>query len=89
MLAEYLEKAIQFETMAAQEKDAKLKTDLEKQAAAYRKWRKREPRNTASRCRRNRSDTPFPAALDCRGHWRGVRCEGQRRAEARLRLFRG
>jgi len=35
MLAEYLEKA--FERMAADEKDAKLKADLEKQAAAYRK----------------------------------------------------
>ena len=36
MLAEYLEKAIAFERMAADEKDAKLKA-LEKQAAAYRK----------------------------------------------------
>jgi len=31
MLAEYLEKAVEFETMAAQEKDAKLKAALEKQ----------------------------------------------------------
>ena len=37
MLAEYLEKAIAFERMAGDEKDAKLKADLEKQAAAYRK----------------------------------------------------
>ncbi len=37
MLAEYLEKAIAFERMAAQEKDATFKADLEKQAAAYRK----------------------------------------------------
>jgi hypothetical protein len=37
MLADYLEKAIEFETMAAHEKDAKLKADFEKQAAAYRK----------------------------------------------------
>ena len=37
MLAEYLEKAIAFERMAADEKDTKLKADLEKQAAAYRK----------------------------------------------------
>jgi hypothetical protein len=37
MLAEYLEKAEEFERMAALEKDAKLKTDLEKQADAYRK----------------------------------------------------
>jgi hypothetical protein len=37
LVAEYLEKAIEFEAMAAQEKDAKLKADLEKQATAYRK----------------------------------------------------
>jgi hypothetical protein len=37
MLAEYLEKAIAFERMAADENDTKLKADLEKQAAAYRK----------------------------------------------------
>jgi len=37
MLAEYLEKAITFEKMAAAEKDAKLRADLEKQAIAYRK----------------------------------------------------
>jgi hypothetical protein len=37
MLAEYLDKAINFEHMAALEKDATLKASLEKQAAAYRK----------------------------------------------------
>ena len=37
MLTEYLEKAITFEQMAAQEKNAALKASLEKQAAAYRK----------------------------------------------------
>jgi hypothetical protein len=37
MLAEYLENAIKFEQMAAEEKDAKLKGHFEKQAAAYRK----------------------------------------------------
>jgi hypothetical protein len=37
MLAEYLERAEEFERMAALEKDAKLKADLEKQGAAYRK----------------------------------------------------
>jgi len=37
MLAEYLEKAIYFEKLAAEEKDAKLKADFENQAAAYRK----------------------------------------------------
>jgi hypothetical protein len=37
MLAEYLESAIKFEKMAAEEKDAKLKAHFENQAAAYRK----------------------------------------------------
>jgi hypothetical protein len=37
MLAEYLEKAITFEQLAAQEKDAVLRASLEKQAVAYRK----------------------------------------------------
>ena len=37
MLAEYLENAIKFEQMAAEEKDAKLKEHFEKQGAAYRK----------------------------------------------------
>jgi hypothetical protein len=37
MLAEYLEKAITFEQMAAQEKDEVLRVSLEKQAVAYRK----------------------------------------------------
>jgi hypothetical protein len=37
MLADYLEKAINFERMAAEEKDANLKVNLERLAAAYRK----------------------------------------------------
>ena len=37
MLAEYLEKAITFEKLAAAEKDAQLRAELEKQALAYRK----------------------------------------------------
>jgi hypothetical protein len=37
MIAEYLEHALQFERMAAEENDTKLKADLEKQAKAYRK----------------------------------------------------
>jgi hypothetical protein len=37
MLAEYLEKAITFEQLAAQEKDDVLRASLEKQAVAYRK----------------------------------------------------
>lgn len=37
MLAEYLETAVHFERMAAEEKDPTLKADFEKQAAAYRK----------------------------------------------------
>jgi hypothetical protein len=37
MVAEYLERALQFERMAAQEADPKLKASLEAQAVAYRK----------------------------------------------------
>ena len=37
MLAEYMENAINFEKMAADEKDAKLREQFAKQAAAYRK----------------------------------------------------
>ena len=37
MLAEYLENAVQFEQMAADEKDPKLKAEFERQAASYRK----------------------------------------------------
>jgi len=37
MVAEYLEHALQFERMAAQEADPKLKASFEAQAAAYRK----------------------------------------------------
>jgi hypothetical protein len=37
MLAEYFETAVKFEKMAADEKDAKLKNEFEKQAADYRK----------------------------------------------------
>jgi len=37
LIAEYLEKAIDFERMAITEKDSALKASLLKQAAAYRK----------------------------------------------------
>jgi hypothetical protein len=37
LIAEYLEKAIDFEKMAVTEKDSALKASLLKQAAAYRK----------------------------------------------------
>jgi hypothetical protein len=37
MIAEYLERALQFERMAVDEKEPQLKADLERQAAAYRK----------------------------------------------------
>ena len=45
MLAEYLEHAIKFEQMAAQERDAQLRADFEKQAAAYRKLAENGPKN--------------------------------------------
>ena len=37
MLAEYVENAIKFEKLAAEEKNPVLKVNFEKQAAAYRK----------------------------------------------------
>jgi|1186.fasta_scaffold213102_2 hypothetical protein len=37
MLSEYLERALQFEQLAAEESNVNLKTQLENQAAAYRK----------------------------------------------------
>jgi hypothetical protein len=37
MIAEYLERALQFELLAAAETNPKLKADLQKQATAYRK----------------------------------------------------
>jgi hypothetical protein len=37
MLAEYLEMAMKFEQMAADENDLRLKAEFEKQAASYRK----------------------------------------------------
>jgi hypothetical protein len=37
MIAEYMEKAVNFEWMAAEEKDAKLIAELEAQATAYKK----------------------------------------------------
>ena len=71
MLAEYLEKAVEFEAMAAREKDPKLKADLEKQAAAYRSSLFPEQNNTILIYRRNRSEiAPFPAALVCRRNGR-------------------
>jgi hypothetical protein len=46
MLPEYLEKAEQFARMAAEEKDAWLKAELEKQAAAYRRLAIQRAKNT-------------------------------------------
>ena len=37
LVTEYLEQAVQFERLAASEKDPKLKAELEKQADAYHK----------------------------------------------------
>lgn len=50
LLTEYLERAIQFERLAAAETDPKLKEQLEKQANDYRKLEPRERRNLD--CRR-------------------------------------
>ena len=48
MIAEYLENALKFERLAAEESDPKMKTEFEKQAVAYRKLaaeRVRKPRS--------------------------------------------
>jgi len=63
MLAEYLEKAITFERMAVDEKDAKLKADLEKQAVAIGSPRCSERNNTSSICRRNQTESFLPEIL--------------------------
>jgi hypothetical protein len=71
MLAEYLDMAMKFEAMAAQENDPTLKADFEKQAAAYRSSLKNEPRNTASNARpTKRPDTnrAAPTGAYCR-YW--------------------
>ena len=44
MIAEYLEHALQFERMAAEATDPKLKESFEKQAIAYRKLAERRAR---------------------------------------------
>ena len=46
LIAEYLERAHQFERMAAAEKDSKLKADLEKQALDYRKLAEKRAKQT-------------------------------------------
>jgi hypothetical protein len=46
MVAEYIEHAIRFEQMAAQEKDAKLRAEFEKQALAYRKLARERARKS-------------------------------------------
>ena len=50
MLAEYVESAIKFEKMAAQEKDPKLKAEFESRPCLIESSRKKGPRNTASTC---------------------------------------
>jgi hypothetical protein len=46
LIAEYLERAHQFERMAAAEADSALKADFEKQAKAYRKLAEKRARET-------------------------------------------
>ncbi|MFZ2075415.1 MAG: hypothetical protein WAV38_01935 [Xanthobacteraceae bacterium] len=53
IVAEYLDKAIAFEQMAAQEKDAKLRADLEGQAVAYHKL-------AAERAKKLKATKPSP-----------------------------
>jgi hypothetical protein len=46
LIAEYLERAHQFERLAAHETDPKLKSNLEKQARAYRKLAEKRAKET-------------------------------------------
>jgi hypothetical protein len=57
MLAEYLENAIKFEQMAAEEKDAKLKAQFEKQAFAYRKLAEKRAKDFGFKAPRAGSST--------------------------------
>jgi len=50
MLAEYLEHAIKFEQLAAQERDAQLRTALENRPSPIEPWPKSAPKNLASDC---------------------------------------
>jgi len=49
LIAQYLERAHQFERMAAAETDSKLKADLEEQALAYRKLAERHAKEMGMR----------------------------------------
>jgi hypothetical protein len=57
MLVEYLENAIKFEQMAAEEKDAKLKAQFEKQAFAYRKLAEKRAKDFGLKAPRAGSST--------------------------------
>lgn len=46
LIAEYLERAHQFERMAAEEADSRLKADFEKQAEAYRRLAEKRAKDT-------------------------------------------
>jgi hypothetical protein len=62
MVAEYLEHALQFERMAAQEADPKLKALLEAQAVAYRKLA--EKRGRELKLRPVNRPAPVPKKVD-------------------------
>ena len=78
MLAEYLEKAITFERMAAQEKDGVLRASLEKQAMAYRKLaadranrlKPQEPHNQAESVPLASPEMTLPLRVSMQS-WRG------------------
>jgi len=70
MLAEYLENAIRFEKMAAEESDPKLKADFEKQAASYRKLAEKRAKGRSTGSRFRRRPKAKPAAS---GHCKSAR----------------
>ena len=61
LVTEYLEQAVQFEALAASERDPKLKAELERQTAAYHKLAAQRANQLGCPCRndiRNLSSSP-------------------------------
>src|SRR5437764_8352279 len=74
LVAEYLEKAIEFEGMAAQEKDAKLEADPKKAGGGLSQARSNRAKQNNSIYRRNRSEIAPRTAAVVVGTTRGLRC---------------
>jgi hypothetical protein len=83
MLAEYLENAIRFEKMAAEEKDAKLKADFEKQPrlsqARGKESERVRPQNTVRQeyFAPGQSSLTHPTLSCCLSKWRATQNNDQ------------